>query len=192
MATANPGQSYYSDDNGLTWQDITNFDSTANICFKAFTVLIHPVAGFSANVISGHAPLTVEFTDNSTGFPTDWNWSFGDGSFSSAQNPTHTFSSGGAYTIILNVTNAAGSNSLIRSGYIVVNGTNIGIFRPSTGNWYLDYNTTGVVDKTFHFGTTGDIPVIGDWNSDGTADIRSIPSVNRELVPGLQHNRCSE
>ena len=48
--------------------------------------------------------------------------------------------------------------------------SDVGVFRPSNGNWYLDYNNNGVTDKSFHFGTSGDIPVAGDWNNDGTAD----------------------
>ncbi len=39
--------------------------------------------------------------------------------------------------------------------------TDIGVFRPSSGNWYLDYNKTGFADKKFHFGTTGDVPITG-------------------------------
>jgi TolB protein len=46
-----------------------------------------------------------------------------------------------------------------------------GVFRPSNGNWYLDYDKTGAVYKTFHFGTYGDIPVVGDWDGDGVTDI---------------------
>ena len=46
----------------------------------------------------------------------------------------------------------------------------IGVFRPSNGNWYLDYNADGVVDKTFHFGKNGDIPLVGDWNGDRITD----------------------
>ena len=48
--------------------------------------------------------------------------------------------------------------------------TQIGVFRPSNGNWYLDYDKNMFVDKTFHFGTAGDIPVIGDWDGDGVSD----------------------
>jgi hypothetical protein len=48
---------------------------------------------------------------------------------------------------------------------------NVGVFRPSNGNWYLETTKTGVVNKTFHFGTTGDIPVVGDWNNDGTTNV---------------------
>ncbi len=58
------------------------------------------------------APMTgqlVQFTDTSTGSPTSWAWTFGDGSSSTAQSPTHTFSTTGAFTVSLTTTNAAGS-----------------------------------------------------------------------------------
>ena len=35
-----------------------------------------------------------------------------------------------------------------------------------------------MVDKTFHFGTTGDTPVIGDWNSDRTSDVGVFRPIN--------------
>jgi hypothetical protein len=45
-----------------------------------------------------------------------------------------------------------------------------GVFRPIDGNWYLDYNKTGVVEKVFHFGKMGDNPVVGDWDGNGISD----------------------
>ncbi len=48
--------------------------------------------------------------------------------------------------------------------------SDVGVFRPSSGNWYLDTTKTGVVYRMFHFGTTGDIPVVGDWDGDGISD----------------------
>jgi len=52
----------------------------------------------------------------------------------------------------------------------------IGVFRPSTHLFYMDYNGNGVwngasVDRTYNFGITGDIPISGDWNSDGRTEI---------------------
>jgi hypothetical protein len=41
--------------------------------------------------------------------------------------------------------------------------SDIGVFRPSNGNWYLDTTKTGMVNKTFHFGTAGDKPLAGKW-----------------------------
>ncbi|WP_143727179.1 kelch repeat-containing protein, partial [Methanoculleus chikugoensis] len=42
-----------------------------------------PEANFTSNVISGAAPLTVEFNDTSTGSPTGWAWYFGDETYNS-------------------------------------------------------------------------------------------------------------
>ena len=52
----------------------------------------------------------------------------------------------------------------------------IGVFRPSTHMFYLDYNGNGawnggVADRAYNFGTTGDLPVSGDWNNDGIHEI---------------------
>ncbi|MFA6363344.1 beta strand repeat-containing protein [Methanoregula sp.] len=49
--------------------------------------------------------------------------------------------------------------------------TEIGVFRPSTGTWYLDYNGDGTVGKTVTFGKSGDTPVVGDWNKAGHSEI---------------------
>ncbi len=43
----------------------------------------------------------------------------------------------------------------------------MGVFRPSTRKWYLDYDNNGVPDKVFAFGLNGDLAVSGDWNGDG-------------------------
>ena len=70
-----------------------------------------PTARFTANVTSGPAPLTVAFTDTSTGDPTSWSWTFGDGTTSAERSPTHTYTTPGTYTANLTVVNAAGSDS---------------------------------------------------------------------------------
>ncbi len=79
-----------------------------------------PKAVFSAYPNSGYAPFKVAFTDKSTGSPTTWKWNFGDGTYSTSKNPTHTYSKAGKYTAILTVKNAAGSNTVTKSGYINV------------------------------------------------------------------------
>lgn len=77
-----------------------------------------PVANFSGNVLLGHTPLTVFFTDLSTNIPTSWTWFFGDGHSSNLQNPKYTYSSIGTFTVILIATNSLGSNSMTRMNYI--------------------------------------------------------------------------
>lgn len=59
--------------------------------------------------------LTAIFEDQSTGNPTSWRWEFGDGQTSTSQNPTHTYSAAGTYTVSLTATNAAGSSTFSRS-----------------------------------------------------------------------------
>jgi PKD repeat protein len=60
-------------------------------------------AGFAANPTSGEVPLTVQFTDTSTGSPSSWLWDFGDGATSAAQNPSHEYQAVGNYTVSLTV-----------------------------------------------------------------------------------------
>jgi PKD repeat protein len=79
-----------------------------------------PVADFSADTTSGTAPLTVNFTDLSTNAPTSWAWDFGDGGTSDQQHPVHEYTAAGTYTVNLTATNAAGSDTEVRTGYITV------------------------------------------------------------------------
>ncbi|HNT08752.1 PKD domain-containing protein, partial [Methanoculleus sp.] len=79
-----------------------------------------PVANFTANVTAGDAPLAVQFTDASTGGPTSWSWTFGDGGTSDQQNPVHVYTAAGVYTVNLTVTNDFGSDSEVKTGYITV------------------------------------------------------------------------
>ena len=71
-----------------------------------------PVADFSTSVTSGYAPLTVQFTDKSTGSPTSWSWDFnGDGvADSSIQNPGYAYTTPGTYVAKLTVSNANGTS----------------------------------------------------------------------------------
>ncbi len=62
-----------------------------------------PVADFSMSTSSGRAPLTVYFTDLSTGSVDSWWWEFGDGSTSSSQNPVHRYTYAGTYAVTLTV-----------------------------------------------------------------------------------------
>ena len=49
----------------------------------------------------------------------------------------------------------------------------IGVFR--NGGWWLDYNGNGVwnsgTDLYYNWGTTGDVPLVGDWNGDGKTEV---------------------
>ena len=82
-----------------------------------------PGVSFTADVTQGAVPLTVLFTDTSENSPTSWLWSFGDGESSTLQNPSHTYSTSGTYTVKLTAANAGGSNEVTRTTYITVTGS---------------------------------------------------------------------
>ncbi len=72
-----------------------------------------PVASFSVDLVSGQSPLAVTFTDSSSApgsTISSWAWDFGDGTTSSEQNPAHTFTEPGLYTVSLEVVNGLGLN----------------------------------------------------------------------------------
>jgi PKD repeat protein len=81
-----------------------------------------PTAAFSGSPTNGTAPLTVQFTDNSTGDPTSWQWDFqNDGTVDSTQqNPSFVYANPGTYSVHLTVSNGSGSDSATRSGYVNV------------------------------------------------------------------------
>jgi PKD repeat protein len=72
-----------------------------------------PTAHFTTSTTSGTAPLTVDFTDTSTGDPTPSpSWDFGDESpVSTSSTPSHTYMTAGVYTVVLTATNTAGSDT---------------------------------------------------------------------------------
>ncbi len=79
-----------------------------------------PVANFTANITYGLPSLAVQFTDLSTGVIDSWEWDFGDENTSTLQNPIHTYTSSGNYNVSLTVTNAGGSTTMTKIGYIRV------------------------------------------------------------------------
>jgi PKD repeat protein len=80
-----------------------------------------PTCGFTVNKIAGYAPMEVVFRDLSKGESlSGWEWSFGDGGSSMAQNPTYTYRTPGTYTVTLTVANDLGSTKSTRTALIRV------------------------------------------------------------------------
>ncbi|RLC86129.1 MAG: hypothetical protein DRI79_10450 [Chloroflexi bacterium] len=84
------------------------------------TVYAPVVAGFLAAPTEGIAPLTVVFTNTSTGDYTTSLWDFGDGVTSTLESPTHTYTTPGVYTITLTVGGPGGEDTETRTDYITV------------------------------------------------------------------------
>lgn len=82
-----------------------------------------PVADFTADLTSfciDGGPVTVNFTDTTTGVPDSWTWSFPGGTPSSSnlENPTVTYDTAGVYQVVLTVSNSFGSDTETKVGYI--------------------------------------------------------------------------
>jgi len=76
-------------------------------------------ANLAGNPTAGFSPLSVQFTDTSTGSITSWSWTFGDSGTSTDANPQHTYGSG-VFTVSLAVTGPLNSDSITKTDYITV------------------------------------------------------------------------
>lgn len=74
-----------------------------------------PVAAFTVPAASLLPGQPAAFTDTSTGGPTAWAWSFGDGATSAVQHPVHAYPAAGAFTVTLTASNASGASTASRS-----------------------------------------------------------------------------
>jgi PKD repeat protein len=81
-----------------------------------------PVAAFTSNKISACKTNPIDFYDNSTNLPYSWNWTFtgGNPATSTVQYPSVTWANTGVYDVKLVVTNQAGTDSSVMTGYITI------------------------------------------------------------------------
>ena len=77
-----------------------------------------PVAAFSGSV-NTTCTGTIAFTDASTNYPDSWAWDFGDGTTDTVQDPVHTWTADGDYTVTLIATNAFGSDTVSAGPFTV-------------------------------------------------------------------------
>ncbi|MHC1706706.1 MAG: M6 family metalloprotease domain-containing protein [Bacteroidales bacterium] len=140
LATGSPTTNFFVPSVPADWRtdtiDLTSFlGQTVTVKFRA-------INGYGNNLylddinLTGVAPVlsnftgtptticqgeSVQFTDQSSGNPTSWMWNFGDGSFSTLQNPSHIYNTEGQFSVTLTVTKPGSSNTLTRANYITVN-----------------------------------------------------------------------
>ena len=130
-----------------------------------------PAADFSAGMTSGTVPLTVQFTDMSTPGTTPitaWHWLFGDGSESTAQDPSHVYTTAGTYNVSLEVTSAAGNDTALKLSFIAVTPPDAGDTRTIT--------------------LPGDVPLEMVWIPAGTFTMGSPDTeTGRGMEEGPQH-----
>jgi large repetitive protein len=141
-----------------------------------------PIVTAAATLTSGPAPLTVSFTGSATdpdGSILGYAWTFGDGTGSILQNPSHTYSSAGSYTARLTVTDdRSGTSSAAIQIVVQPSGTAPNqpptasvSATPSMGHVPLSVSFTGS-------GTDPDGTIVAySWNfGDGTSSAQQSPT----------------
>ena len=89
-------------------QELDHWNDNPPMVMELIRICYDGAADFISDTVSGTAPLTLNFTDKSCGILTSWSWDFGDGSTSSEQNPSHTYTYPGTYNVSLTVEGSGG------------------------------------------------------------------------------------
>ncbi len=179
--TMPPGSDYRvrvgSPDNSLDWDQSTSFTITVPT----------PVANFKATPTSGKTPLTVDFTNTSTGEITAHSWSFGDGGTSTEKSPAHEYlvnDQDQVFTVLLDVTGPGGTDRRTRKDLITV-------YAPIVANFTLNPDS-GIVPLTVQFKDNSTNTVTSwAWSfGDGTTSNAQNPK-HTYKVPGLYDVRLT-
>ena len=138
-----------------------------------------PTASFTADVTSGCSPVLVTFTNTSTGSPTSFSWDFGDNGTSTLQNPAHSYSTPGVYTVTLIASNGSGSDTETKVSYITVFDKPQASFSTSQDSVCANIGITFVSTST-----PGDAPISQySWSfQDGTPPVSGVSTVVHNFV----------
>lgn len=119
-----------------------------------------PIASFTANPISGEAPLLVSFDASNSSDPDNdpltYSWNFGDGNSGTGITPTHTYQTGGVFTATLTVSDGTSSTS---------SSINITVTLPNQGP------TAAFTANP----NTGEAPLIVNFDASGSTDPENDP-----------------
>ncbi len=184
----NPGVTYSAPGTYTVTLVVRNANG-ANAVTKTdyITVFPSPSVSLSANITTACLPASIQFSGNATtteGSITGWEWAFGDSTTSTAQNPRHTYTETGYYTVSLTATSSNGcTGRAVRSRYIrMVSGIvadfvsaptmdcrppfAVSFTNESSGPGNLTYswnfgngNTSASADPVASFSESGDYPV---------------------------------
>jgi PKD repeat protein len=129
-----------SNEFGEDWENKTNYIQVGEQPEQEL------LAYFSATPLTGGNPLTVKFTDESTGDPNHWLWYFGDGFYTeyddspyppyTSGGPTHIYHDAGTYTVKLQIQNTTSEDWENKTGYITVLGG-----APPYADWFASPDT---------------------------------------------------
>lgn len=160
----------------------TNFGCDDTLKLDKYIHVRPPIAKFDTSFLCSD-PLTRNFIDQSVGANT-WNWKFGDGNTSQEQNPSHTYSSPGSYTVSLTVTNGSCQHTKARNVEVVKERGNLSISDSiSCVNTRIIFNVKNIKENNislynWYFNgmpgeviVTGNNPVAWSFNTPGVRNM---------------------
>lgn len=196
-------------DYGATWSLEHNGTGTSHLYRIRYTpngtltacgsqgTIIQKAPSLSAQFLADNTNVCegdqVNFTDQTTGSPTLWNWTFEGGTpaTSTQQNPSVTYNSSGTFDVTLYVSDGTLNNTLIETDYITVEAIPAQASTPTgpdetCGNGTYDYTTTAIANADDYFwmvepgdagtisgtGTTGTFNAADDWTGAYTVKVR--------------------
>lgn len=194
----NPSTTYINPGTYTVTLTVSNGSTTnTKTLVNYITVVPSPVVSFIASdTVGACSPTTIQFTNQSnlnTAGPATYLWDFGDGFTSNAQNPIHTYTSSGNYSVTLSVTNAAGcSKILTKTNYIhIVNKPVADFNAPITGSCsvplIVNFNNTssGATSYWWDFGNGNNSTA-----TNPSATYTAVGAYNVTLVASL--GNCSD
>jgi len=129
---------------------------------------------------SGVAPLTVQFAspgmDSAGNTVTNWSWNFGDGGNSTAQNPSHVYTTVGSFSPSLTARSTYGTAPLAITGLGVIN---------VYSNSFPAFHTLYTFSTPFGTGPNGDLVLLGNTlygtaEHGGTNGVGTVFAVNTD------------
>ncbi len=145
--------------------------------YQLITIGAAPVVTFTGTPMSGTAPLTVQFTDQSSFAPTAWEWNFGDGNQSTEQNPSHTYTAAGSYTVTLTASNACGAGAVTMANYITAEAVAVTEY---------DYGATALPAARHRFNVTTSIGVTVTAEPSAADGSENDGIIFGDMVPGKE------
>jgi gliding motility-associated-like protein len=134
------------------------FDCAASSTAE-YTIHPLPVVAFSADPSSGCVPLTVNFTNESEG-ATNYLWSFGDGTVSSADNPTYTYNIFGGYDVSLTAMTDQGCTSTFEIDNLIL------AYRIPIADFHMDPEESTIYSPEITFFNDSHFATNYEWSFD--------------------------
>ena len=160
--------------------------SVLMISFISFTACVKekrvPKANFSFTGAGGDAPCTVSFS-NSSLFANSYIWDFGDSNTSTDVHPTHSYTTGGTFTVLLTATGDGGTDTISKT--LIINNSTINPLAQAKNDYQNIYLATKAIPLQWTGTSTSCQP--GDINATVRQNVVARINYFRHLV-GLTNN----